>query len=197
MKKTLALLALAIGVQMQSPGSAAGVIDFDALYRDDDQVQDVVSPYLEDGFQLVNTGLYPFATYGARISDFTGSTALINDNHDGVTTLSRVDGDHFKLVSIDLAELAAGDNGVLVAFTGTRQDLGTVSESFLLDGLPGAQTFEFSYRFTYLTSVSWVNDDYMHQFDNIAVAPVPATYALTLVGLGLVGGLARRRRERV
>lgn len=194
MTKTLSLFAFALLIQLPLAGHTATVLDFESLYHDDDQVWDLVSPYVEDGFQLVNTGVFPFATYGAQVSDYSGSTALINDNQGGVTILSRVSGAPFRLVSIDLAELIAGDSGVVVEFTGILPGLGTVNQRFVLDGLPGAQTFAFSKSFEEVTSVSWANDSYMHQFDNI-VLPVPATPALVLAGLGLFGGLTRGRRR--
>ncbi len=195
MNKILLLIALGLGAQAAALNASAAVVDFESLYHDDDQVVDVGARYVEDGFQLDNAGFFPFATYGAQIGDFVGSTALINDNDDGMTTLTRVGGGAFSLVSIDLAELFIGEVDYSVTFTGTKADASVVTQSFVLDGAFGAETFAFNSDFVGVTAVSWANTAGYHQFDNINVAavPEPETYALFLAGLGLVGMIARRR----
>lgn len=202
MNKPLLLLALILGIQASAIDAATVTLDFESLAHDDDLVSDVGHLYQEDGFVLENAGFFPFATYGAQAVDwdsspvFTGSTALFNDNDDALTTLSLLSGGVFDLVSIDLAELfVATGVAYRVAFTGITAALGTVTQEFTLDGIFGAETFTFDPGFTNLTSVSWTNTADYHQFDNIQVSsvPEPQTLSLMLLGLGLMGTLARRK----
>ncbi|MDD4881997.1 MAG: PEP-CTERM sorting domain-containing protein [Gallionellaceae bacterium] len=198
MKKTLLLLALATAMQVHALEAGAVVLDFETLNHNDANLNDAGYRYEEDGFRLVNAGDWPFATYGALDADFSGSTAMINDNDRGVTVLTQVGGGAFSLTSIDLAELALGAGSYSVAFTGTTTSGSAVTQQFTLDGAHGAQTFTFDPGFTNLTSVVWANTPGYHQFDNINVAavPEPETYAMMLAGLGLVGVWSRRKDQR-
>lgn len=197
MTPTPLLLTLTLAALALAQPAAATVIGFEALAHDDDQVADAGHLYQEQGFALSNAGNFPFATFGARLAEFVGSTALINDNDDGLTVLSRVGGGRFSLSSIDLAELVA-DPGLVysVIFNGLTADQQTVSQSFMLDGLFGAQTFAFDTGFANLLSVSWANSAAYHQFDNLSLSavPEPGSAALVLAALGLLG-LRRARRD--
>lgn len=174
----------------------AAVLDFESLRHDDDQIAAHGATYEEDGFRLTNTADDPsFATFGTGMDGlFTGSTALFNDNWEGTTVLTRTDGGWFRLNSIALAELYPLEEPYAVTFTGLLGDGSTVSQSFTLDGLFGAETFTFDATFTNLVSVSWLQSDYFHQFDNIDASPVPEPSTLLLFGAGLLAVAAGRRK---
>lgn len=195
MNKTLIALALALG----SLQASAAVLDFESLAHDDMDVVDAGYVYQEAGFQLENLGSFPFATFGSQDAlSYVGSTALFNDNDDGPTTLTRIGGGAFSLVSMDLAEMMIGDLPFSVTFSGLTSGGDVVTQAFTLDGSFGAQTFTFNSSFADVTSVSWANTAGYTQFDNIsavAAVPEPETYAMMLAGLGCLAGLRRRAKQ--
>ncbi len=82
-----------------------------------------------------------------------------------------------------------------VTFTGTLLDTSTVTQSFTTDAsFPVLQTFVFGAAFDSVTGVSWIQASPFHQFDNIVVDQVPEPMTLTLLGAGLAGLGAMRRR---
>jgi hypothetical protein len=201
MKKILAATCLLAGVMAGATDSQAVILDFESLLHNDDQIVDHAPSYTESGFQLLNTateessGYAPtFATLGSEVYGFTGSAALFNNNYLGESVLSTLDGVAFNLRAISLAELLPVDEAFAVTFNGVKADGSMVSRSFTLDGSFGAETFSFGSDFTNLMTVSWLQDSYFHQFDNIDVAPVPEPSTLLLLGAGLVGVIAGRKK---
>ena len=81
-----------------------------------------------------------------------------------------------------------------VNFVGNLAGGGTVNASYTVQNGAGIETFSFAgLGFNGLSSVTWVQENNFHQFDNIAVVTVPAPAGLALLGLG---GLAATRRRR-
>lgn len=109
---------------------------YDATLRHGDRRSlDAGDVYSEAGFELVNAGDFPFGSYGTQASEFPGSTALFNDNDEGVTVLSSTAGDLFHILSIDLAELIIGAaQHYAVEFTGAQIGGSTLTQRFVLDG---------------------------------------------------------------
>lgn len=199
MKKTLIALGVAMLAQGYALQSSAAVLDFESLAHADDQLADAGWVYLEEGFKLENASANAFSTWGSLSPFFSGSTALMNDNDGGLTTLTHASNSAFSLYSVTLSTMFPGisEDGAQVTFSGLRQDNSTVSQTFnIADG--AAQTVSFASGFTNLAVVTWTNDASYHQFDNITVAavPEPETYAMFLAGLGLLGLVARRRGAR-
>lgn len=183
----------------------AVILDFQSLEQNNDIGNNVGTSYTEDGFTVSQPGTQPYAlfAFGTQSRSYPGSTALFNNNRDGVTRLTQVGGGAFTLSSIDLADLFNDGSQAPVTFTGLRADSSTTTQSFVTDNLSGLQTFNFS-NFTNLVSVDWTQDTFSgHQFDNINVSsstttavPEPFTILGTLFGAGS-GFILKRKLAKV
>jgi hypothetical protein len=191
----------------------ADIVTFDSLSHIDDLTTDHGASYTENGFLFTNiateegSGFSPsLATFGAMVTVdqapygyYSGSTALFNNNNEGVTVLSRVDGNAFSFNSIDLAELSPYDDSAYafdVTFNGLFADGSSVFQTVTLDNLTGVQNYTFS-AFSNVVSVNWAQGGYdFHQFDNVNAAPVPVPAAAWLLGSGLIGLLGARKKDR-
>ncbi len=155
--------------------------------------------YSEDGFVLENLSTLPFASFGTLAPQFPGSTALYNNNVNGLTRLTQGNGNPFDLNSIDLAPFTFGSPITSVTFTGFLDSGGSVTQTFTTSGIGFVlETFNFS-GFEDVIAVEWMQNPPFHQFDNIVVMsgiiPEPSSILLGLTGLVAVGGFARRRRH--
>jgi len=119
-------------------------------------------------------------------ANFPGSPAFF-ENLGQSTTLRRVDGGPFDLISIKLSEIINGSGSSWqVTFVGTHtNDTTTAPVTFTLNGSFGFETFALPGEFTDLKSVTW-NDilpptfGNTSQYDDIAVftaAPTPTPTA--------------------
>jgi PEP-CTERM motif-containing protein len=130
------------------------------------------------------------------------------------TTFSRVGGGLFDLQSIDLADFfdnALGQQGGDVRLTFNDAD-GSTSQTVTIDDLPGLQTFTFNRSNLLSASYEPVTTfGPLIQVDNILVdtndartslavpesaVPEPATWAMMLLGFGLVGGALRSAKRK-
>ncbi|UUR08894.1 PEPxxWA-CTERM sorting domain-containing protein [Sphingomonas glaciei] len=162
-----------------------------------------VPPYFEN---QVSTQGYTFTSAGnccayAWSQDPTarnGWEYLMYTRH--AETMRAVDGSLFSVSSFDAAIGAyAKYSEYLLLLTGLRADGSTVTtnisigssyQSFTLSGFDNLSALTFSHP---------TNDPGMYvKIDNLAVSaavPEPSTWALLLLGFGLVGGSLRRRRQ--
>jgi len=191
----IAALVAFVGATTALAGGGDVIIDFQQLEHNDSEIENHGFVYEEDGYRLSHPEDEPFefATFGTQEPRYPGSTALFNNTVDGVITLEAIDKSLFTLKSIDISNL--NNNGpTTVRFTGNLDNGDQVFASFTTSGSENQlETFFFDKTWTNLQSVVWVQEAPFHQFDNIAVNPIPAPGALALLGVGLVGVRRRRR----
>jgi hypothetical protein len=160
------------------PGSL--LIDFNSQAAAGSGKTDYPSPYDEDGFR-VTAETDSFGLWQNSSPNYPGSPAYF-ENNGFSTTLQRIDGGPFDLISIKLSELidGAGSNWQ-VTFVGTHtNDTTTAPAVFTLDGTFGFETFTLPGDFTDLKSVTW--SDILppsfgntSQYDDIAVLTAAPT----------------------
>ncbi len=183
----------------------ADIITFESLSHIDGLTSDHGATYIEGGFLFTNiateidSGFAPsLATFGTEAMGFSGSTALFNNNFEGATVLTRVDGNAFSFNSIDLAELYPyndSDYAFDLTFYGWLSDGSSVSQTVTLDNLIGVQSYVFGSAFSNVLAVNWAQGDDFHQFDNVNAAPVPEPMSLLLLGSGLITFLGARKKN--
>lgn len=183
---------------MVSPAQAV-VLNFESLAQNNDFVNSVGTSYTENGFTVsqVGTQTAPLRVWGTQSGNYPGSTALFNDNNNGVNRLTQVGGGAFTLSSIALANLSNTSALTSVTFTGLKADTTTISQIFTTNA-SGLTNFNFT-NFTNLVSVDWTQAAPFHQFDNINVSaasstsvPEPFTVLGTIFGTGY--GVAFKRK---
>lgn len=200
--KEFILVIGALSVMGLSSANAV-VMDFNSLDGDGEANSAGIANrgllYTENGFRLDQLSVSDsFGSIHSPSYRFTGSASFYNSVQNGITRLTRVDGGAFDLNSIDLDSLNIPVS-VSVTFSGELNGGGTVTQSFTTDNLfPDMETFTFDSTFSNLLNVTWLQDpEYLlyHHFDNIVVGPVPEPTAMALIGLGLGGIIAMRRRR--
>ena len=205
MKTGCALAGLALAVGLAGAAQAAPVrvtLDFEEIDLTGASAigRLVPQPYAAGPYRITDPGSSFFAFPPSATATWTGSVALFASNVGTTTTLSRVDGGAFDLISLDLSEGNTASSAASLIFTGTLLAGGTTSFGLTLDGTFGMETVGFQ-GFADVTSVSWQatgSRPASYQFDNIVVSsltPIPLPAGLPLLAAGLAGlALARRRR---
>jgi hypothetical protein len=190
-KNVFAALLLAIaGIASAN----ATTITFDALEQSGTGAQ-VMSTYTESGFLLTAQNDFGSAFQG-NTDFYAGSAGLLNNRGNELTTLTKVGGGTFSLNGISLAEASTiYGPGAIVTFIGNIHGGGTVSESFTVGNALAFTAYTFT-GFSNLDSVTWLQTAPYSQFDNIVLDAnaVPEPASLALIGLGIAGLVASRRK---
>lgn len=161
------------------------------------------------GFAVSQTfGEYRISSTTSYWINTTSGTKALQGAMMAPVTLARVDGTAFTFSS---ADFFAGDSnglGVPITFSFTRTDGSTGSYTLQTPefgtGTPIPSTrfaADFGNNLAGITRVSWSNGAEWHQIDNLVVnaaagaVPEPATWALLILGFGMVGGALRAKRS--
>jgi hypothetical protein len=196
------IAAAMIAVAVQAPAGAV-TITFDALAP---TFATFGPDYEELDFRFSNTngGAGAFLNWGisGQNPDPTGKS-LGNNFSNTTTTVTRIDGATFDLISIDLADIFNNPVGGDVQFTFTTAG-GSSTQTVTLLNQSGFQNFMFNRTgltsFAYLpltTTGPWIQVDNLVLAEGTGVIPEPASWAMLIAGFGLTGAAMRRRRAAV
>jgi hypothetical protein len=178
----------------------ATVLDFNSV-----STQFWIDNYSESGFNFSRTFGDGMGTMADPVSYWNGNgtgnlLTWTNIGSDSGFTLTSGSNQNFSLASFDYGNgyVAGNDNPTQFIVTGTTGLGGTVSAVIDHSGL-GIGTYDFGTGWDNLTSVTFdaVGASNRAIFDNIVVnaAQVPEPATLALLGLGLFGFAATRRRK--
>lgn len=190
--------------------ASAAVIDFNSLATTTTSpIVTVGQPYVEDGFSLITRSGVSFTYGGGTIhattdknANWTGTPGVYSDyvyQYGSAFVLERVGGGTFDLVSMDAASFYTGGAGNYFSVYGyPAAGGGYVNQNFTLDGTTNTlETLTFNDSFKGLNKI--IFSSVYAQVDNInlsvAAVPEPETYAMLLAGLGLIAGIASRKRN--
>lgn len=197
MKMLLTLLAAAAATVSTPALAATTVLDFNGhsntIYG---------APIVQSGFQLGNVAggeqhfhLIDSTQFGLASN---GTSVLLNDRNTSIF-LRAVDGSAFSLSSVDVA--AAFGNGPASSLTISGFFKGVLTGTLTIANLGGFQTVSTSG----LLNVDRVVFDGVgggggFELDNVTLGaatavPEPATWAMMLLGIGLIGASLRTRRR--
>jgi hypothetical protein len=206
-------LASALFFLAAVPASGNIVLDFQDVLAAQGSDVPFFTPIVTQGFMLTSTNpptgfSAGFEAHGPGSPFYAGEVGIVafapaTSPPDNVIQLTRVDGQPFDLLSIDLARNSAFDPAPTVTFTGVKAGGGTVTETFTVTtpiGTAAFQTFDFT-GFTGLSSVSFGQpqlSDGLNQFSMITIASnaIPEPSSLCLVAAGGLVGLAFRTMRR-
>ena len=149
------------------------VIDFGALTHDDYHQTPHGSVYEEDGFVLTNLSTSSeFYSVGTQNHDYSGSTALYNNDPDGIARIQAKDGSLFRFMSITLSDFQNRPTGALIPFTITYENGETTKRTLAFAGGGEPRTCTFTDLHN-VKSVEWKQVEGYYQFDDIVVQPGP------------------------
>lgn len=206
MMKRTALLAAA-AVLLTAGAAHADPIDFEAQ---DGGYGYYKYSFVEDGFLVSYRPISPFGFY--IIDDPAGNPGMCNPGcasngttafyafNESSVTFALEDGGLFSLSSLDAAQTFTGNDRPLnLTLTGTGTG-GIVTTTIVVDALAAERFATFTVDgFTNLSSLTITGSAAFPEFaiDNVllsaAAVPEPASWAMMIAGIGVMGGALRRR----
>ncbi len=127
--------------------------------------------YEESGFRFDNlSATSKFYTVGTLNHDYAGSTMLYNNDRNGLTKLTAVNGSLFQFESITLNDFDNRPTGAVIPFTVTLEDDKVTQRTLSYTAGDGLKTFTFP-DLLRVKAVEWKQAGGYYQFDDVVVRP--------------------------
>lgn len=131
---------------------------------------------------------------------------IISGLTDGLN-INQANGGAFSLNSLDMANWDDTIPGIYISVTGNFMNGGSINEKIPVSNLLNSVMQDGNdfthYTFTGFNNLSSLNISYYGNYKlaidniNVSAVPEPEFYAMLLAGLGLLGSMARRRKESI
>lgn len=200
----LKFTAVAAGCLLSLSAAAAPIVDFTS-----EVTGNKADGYTVGGISFYNTvasgymdvedyGVQSFGNAIGAFDDTNGNALKMTFSPTNVISMSFGNDDPFFTNPGDLALLQVYNGASLVGFSTVvlnRDDIMNQSISFSGGSFDSAIFSYVDPSFNPYTGGGGVNTGLIEIVDNISLVPEPETYAMLLAGLGLLGFMARRRKE--
>ena len=141
---------------------------------------------------LQQDGASWYADFDSRTIDWNNSNPILDNDPDVITFTGLASGTYsVSLLGLEDAEISSADPIKFTSISLSGVNVNFFKKVFMLDAVNTNAPFKLT-----LTGALQDVGAYYKGTIQVSAVPEPETYAMFLAGLGLMGGIARRRKQK-